>query len=105
MKREVIETLNLYGGLYRYIPSLALSRGFRVGEIKVRHNKRKFGKSKYGFSRFITGALDLITIKFLIDYQKRPLHLFGFIGGLFSAVGFAITAYLILIRLSPILPN
>jgi len=99
MRREVIESIDLYGGLYRYIPSLAHSKGFRVGEIKVTHNPRKFGKSKFGAGRLIKGALDLLTIKFLIDYKKSPLYLFGTIGVVTFGLGFLSGLYLLLLKI------
>jgi hypothetical protein len=93
-RREVIEDLNVYGELYRYIPVVVHAKGFRVGEIAVSHRARKFGKSKYGLERFIRGPLDLLTIMFLISFQKRPLHLFGPVGVIVGSIGFLIDAYL-----------
>ena len=93
-RREVIEDLNVYGELYRYIPVVVHAKGFRVGEIAVSHRARKFGKSKYGFERFIRGPLDLFTIMFLISFQKRPLHLFGPVGVIVGSIGALINAYL-----------
>ncbi|MBD3204405.1 glycosyltransferase [Candidatus Woesearchaeota archaeon] len=85
MKKEVIETLNLYGDLYRYIPAIVANYGYTVSEIKVKHHKRKHGKSKYGYLRLITGSLDLLTVKFITHFNQRPLHLFG-IAGIFSFI-------------------
>lgn len=93
-RREVIEDLNVYGELYRYIPVVVHAKGFRVGEIAVSHRERQFGKSKYGLERFIRGPLDLFTIMFLISFQKRPLHLFGPVGVSIGFIGFLINAYL-----------
>lgn len=87
MKSEVVQDLNLYGDLYRYIPALVSRAGFKVGEIKVRHHPRKFGKSKYGSKRLLTGALDLLTVKFITDFNQRPLHLFGVAGTIFFILG------------------
>jgi glycosyltransferase involved in cell wall biosynthesis len=99
-RREVVESLDLYGELHRYIPVLAYANGFRVGEIPVNHHPRSYGKSKYSFERFIRGAFDLITVLFLGTFKRRPLHLFGLIGiGLFGA-GFAIDLYLSLLWLT-----
>lgn len=78
--RELAKTVKVYGELHRYIPALAQWGGFRVGEIKVTHHPRKYGKSKYGVSRIIKGLLDLITIKYITTYLKRPLHFFGTVG-------------------------
>jgi glycosyltransferase involved in cell wall biosynthesis len=93
-RREVLQEMSIYGELYRYIPVLAHWRGFRVGEIKVRHHPRRFGRSKYGLARFARGFFDLLTVIFLTQYMRRPLHLFGWIGGLMAAAGTGISAYL-----------
>ena len=93
-RREVVEHLDLYGELYRYIPVLAHAKGFRVGEIPVEHHPRRHGKSKYSFERFFRGAFDLATVLFLRHYQRRPLHLFGLIGFSTFLTGFIIDAYL-----------
>ncbi|MFH1861746.1 MAG: glycosyltransferase family 2 protein [bacterium] len=93
-RREVVERLPVYGELHRFLPALAHLDGFRVGEIPVKHHARKFGKSKFGVSRFINGFLDLITVLFLGRYMKKPLHLFGIAGAVFILAGFVILAYL-----------
>ena len=93
-RREVVKDLNVYGEQYRYIPVIVHAKGFRVGEIAVSHRARQYGKSKYGIERFIRGPLDLLTIMFLISFQKRPLHLFGPVGVLVGGAGFLINAYL-----------
>ena len=93
-KRDVVKEVNIYGELHRYIPVLAHWRGYKVGEIVVKHHPRKFGKSKYGFSRLIKGFLDLLTIMFLTGYSKRPSHVFGTVGATFTLIGFGINAYL-----------
>lgn len=93
-RREVVERLNLYGELHRYIPALAHAKGFRVGEIDVRHHPRSTGKSKYSFERYLRGAFDLLTILFLSSFQRRPLHLFGLIGMFSLSLGAAIDFYL-----------
>lgn len=99
MKKEVVDHLDLYGGLFRYIPSIAHANGFRVGEIKVVHNPRRFGKSKYGLKRLLTGPFDLLTIKFLLDYKRTPLHFFGFIGMGSAGLGALIALYLVLLKI------
>lgn len=97
---EVAKTLQIYGELHRYIPVLAHWYGFRVTEVPVHHRPRKFGKSKYGFSRFLRGGLDLVTVLFFGKYTKRPLHLFGSVGLLLTLLGSGITLYLILLRIT-----
>jgi glycosyltransferase involved in cell wall biosynthesis len=101
-RREVVESLDLYGDLHRYIPVLAHANGFRVGEIAVNHRPRCYGKSKYSFERFLRGAFDLLTVLFLGSFKRRPLHLFGLIGIAFFALGFVIDLYLSLLWLTGI---
>lgn len=93
-RKELAKEIKIYGELHRYIPALAYWEGFRIGEIKVKHHQRKFGKSKYGLGRLLKGILDLITIKFLMSYGKRPLHFFGVIGIICLSIGFFFGAYL-----------
>jgi glycosyltransferase involved in cell wall biosynthesis len=93
-RREVVKGLNLYGELHRYIPAIAHGRGFRIGEIPVRHHPRRHGESKYHLARFWRGAFDLFTIAFLNTFQRRPLHLFGCLGLGFFFAGFLFNAYL-----------
>ncbi|MEL7060340.1 MAG: glycosyltransferase family 2 protein [Acidobacteriota bacterium] len=93
-RREVLDSVAIYGELHRYIPVLASRRGFRVGELRVSHAKRRFGRSKYGWDRFYKGLLDLITVLFITKYTRRPLHLFGGIGLGMLGLGFAINAWL-----------
>lgn len=93
-RREVIEHVNIYGELHRYIPALAFGSGFSVAEIKVNHRSRKFGKSKYGIARFSRGLLDLLTVLFITRYTKKPLHLFGSLGLMLLLAGTVINTYL-----------
>lgn len=93
-RHEVVDEISIYGELYRYIAVLAHWRGFRVTEIKVRHHPRPFGRSKYGLSRFGRGFFDLITVFFLTQYTRRPLHLFGWLGMLSFSAGMVINFYL-----------
>lgn len=79
-QREIFDEIRLYGELHRFVPVLAAARGWRVGEIVVEHRARKFGKSKYGFTRFVKGFLDLLTVYFLTGYRNRPQHLLGTAG-------------------------
>lgn len=93
-RRDVVQEIVIYGELYRYIPVMAYWKGYRVGEIKIRHHSRRFGRSKYGASRLLRGFFDLVTVLFLTRYVRRPLHLFG-LAGLFSFfTGLGISAYL-----------
>jgi len=101
-RREVVESLDLYGELHRYIPVLAHANGFRIGEIPVNHHPRQNGKSKYSFERFFRGAFDLLTVLFLGSFKRRPLHLFGLIGIAFCGLGFAIDLYLSVLWLTGI---
>ena len=93
-RKEVIEGLDLYGELHRYIPALAHWKGFKVGEIKVEHHSRAHGKSKYGVERLFRGLTDLFTVMFLTKYIKKPLHLFGAVGVLLLLMGLTINIYL-----------
>jgi glycosyltransferase involved in cell wall biosynthesis len=94
MRKEVAKSLNLYGDLYRFIPYIAYQKGFRVEEIKVENYPRRFGTSKYGPARFVSGMMDLLTVLFIFRYNRSPLHFFA-IPGLFSFIlGFAIDAIL-----------
>lgn len=93
-KREVTQELRLYGELHRYTPILAHYKGFRVGELKIAHRPRKYGKSKYGFRRFARGFFDLLTVLFLGQYNWRPLHLFGWAGLGALSIGVLINLYL-----------
>lgn len=87
MRRELAQSLELYGELHRYIPVLATWRGFRVSEVDVNHHERRHGNSKFGRARFWRGFLDLMTVKFLTTYTARPFHLFGGIGVVMGALG------------------
>ncbi|PHS12522.1 MAG: glycosyltransferase [Blastopirellula sp.] len=87
-RREIFKEVRLYGELHRFVPVLAASRGWKIGEIVITHRARKFGTSKYGVRRIIKGFLDLLTVKFLTGYGKRPQHLLGGFGLLFFSVGF-----------------
>ncbi len=95
-KRDLAKSLQLYGEIYRYIPALANWEGFKVTEIPVKHHARKFGKSKYGGTRFVKGYLDLMTVLFTTRYLKRPMHFFGTIGTVFATSGFIIDLYLLI---------
>jgi glycosyltransferase involved in cell wall biosynthesis len=98
-RREVIKEIRIYGELHRYIPVLAHFRGFRVVEIQVGHRARKYGRSKFGNGRFARGFFDLLTVLFLAQYTRRPLHFFGWFGVGALMLGFVINAYLAIIWL------
>jgi glycosyltransferase involved in cell wall biosynthesis len=86
-RAEVAKSLDIYGDRHRYLPALAHWDGFRVTEIPVPHHPRKFGKSKYGFSKFVNGVMDMLTLLFLKRYLKSPLHFFGLMGLFLMAIG------------------
>jgi glycosyltransferase involved in cell wall biosynthesis len=80
--REVIKNVRLYGEMHRFIPALASLTGASIAEVKVRHHKRKAGKSKYGMERIGKVLLDLITLKFLLSFSTKPIYFFGLWGGI-----------------------
>jgi len=88
MTGEIARGIKLYGEMHRFIPALAAEIGAKIYEMPVNHRARKFGTSKYGISRTIRVVLDLITVKFLLGFSKRPIHLFGTVGFVTAAVGF-----------------
>jgi glycosyltransferase involved in cell wall biosynthesis len=96
-RREVLNEIQVYGQMHRFLPVLAHWRGFRIGEMKVQHRPRRFGRSKYGFSRFTAGLLDFLTVLFLMRYRRQPLHLFGLVGLLLFAVGMGVNIYLAMV--------
>lgn len=93
-RREVVENLDVYGELHRYIPVLAYRKGFRITEIEVEHHAREFGKSKYGFERYLRGLFDSMTVAFLGKFYDRPMYFFGKIGLVLCALGGVICGYL-----------
>ena len=93
-RREVIRSIPIYGDLFRFIPAFAAWEGFRVAEVPVKHHARKYGKSRYGLERILRGFFDLLSVMFLTRYQRKPMHLFGFVGLLLFGVGFAVEGYL-----------
>ena len=86
-RRDVIKTIKLYGEMHRFIPAIASAMGVSIKEVKVNHRARRFGTSKYGISRTLRVILDLITVKFLLSYATRPIHVFGTIGFLSGSLG------------------
>lgn len=99
-RAEVVEGMQLYGELHRYIPVLAHYRGYRVTELPVNHRPREHGRSNYGVERYVRGFLDLLTVTFMGRYRHRPLHLFGGLGLLAGTMGFAILVYLTIVKLT-----
>ena len=94
-KKDVIKSINVYGEMHRYIPILAKNEGYKkIGEKIVNHRPRKYGKTKFGPSRFLYGFLDLLTIWFISSFSKRPMHLFGSLGLILITTGFLFAAYL-----------
>ncbi len=93
-RRKVINDLQVYGELHRFLPVLAHWNGYRVGEVVVQHHPRKYGKTKFGISRFFNGFFDLITVLFITRYKTTPLHIFGMFGLVTSSFGFLIELYL-----------
>jgi glycosyltransferase involved in cell wall biosynthesis len=95
---DTARSLRIYGELHRYIPVLAVQRGWRVTEMPVHHRPRKHGRSRFGFERYARGPFDLLTVLFIGRYQYRPLHLFGGVGVALMLVGLVISAYLAVLR-------
>lgn len=98
-RAEVVRNLRLYGELHRFIPVLAHYRGHRIAELPVNHRPREHGRSRYGVERYLRGFLDLLTVSFIGRYRYRPLHLFGGLGLLLGAAGFAVLLYLTILKL------
>ena len=94
-RREVVKNIHVYGEMHRYIPVLAAQQGFtKISEKIVKHQARKYGKTKFGNDRFYKGFLDLITIWFLQKFGKRPMHFFGVWGTIMLVLGFGFTVYI-----------
>ncbi|APA62942.1 glycosyltransferase family 2 protein [Maribacter sp. 1_2014MBL_MicDiv] len=93
--KDVVKNIEVSGEMHRYIPVLAKNAGFsKIGEKVVKHQARKYGKTKFGMERFINGFLDLLTIWFVSRFGKRPMHLFGALGVLMFLIGFGFAIYL-----------
>jgi len=94
-RNEVVKTIEVYGEMHRYIPVLVKRAGFsKIGEKVVQHQKRKYGKTKFGLDRFIKGFLDLMSITFITKFGKRPMHLFGTVGTVIFILGFLAALWL-----------
>ena len=95
-RNEVVKSIEVYGEMHRYIPYLAKNAGYtRIGEKPVHHEKRKYGKSKFGMNRFVNGFLDLQSLWFLSTFGKKPMHFFGYTGLFMFFVGFVMTVWII----------
>lgn len=93
-RREVIDTVPIYGDMFRFIPALAAADGFRVTEIPITHHPRAYGSSRYGLERILRGFFDLLSVLFLTRYGRKPMHLFGLLGLVTGLLGFALGVYL-----------
>ena len=99
-RKEVVKSIEVYGEMHRYIPYLAKNAGFtRIGEKPVHHEKRKYGKSKFGMDRFVNGFLDLQSLWFLSTFGKKPMHFFGYSGLFMFLVGFVSAVWIIVAKL------
>jgi glycosyltransferase involved in cell wall biosynthesis len=99
-RRDVLENIQLYGELHRFIPAIASWQGVEVAEVPVNHQARQFGSSKYGISRTVRVLLDLLTVRFLLSYGTRPMQIFGLIGLLSIMAGLGISLYLAFLKLA-----
>ena len=99
-RKEVVKNIEVYGEMHRYLPYIAKNAGFsRIGEKVVKHQSRRFGKSKFGMDRFVNGFLDLLSLWFLTRFGKKPMHFFGLIGSLTFFVGAMTSLYLIIVKI------
>jgi len=94
-KRKVVKSIEVYGDMHRYIPVLAKQAGFKkIGEKVVQHQARKYGESKFGWQRLMTGFLDMLSVIFVTKFGKKPMHFFGVMGTLMFLMGLAMAVYL-----------
>ena len=99
-KNEVVKNIEVYGEMHRYIPYLAKNSVFtRITEKPVHHQKRKYGKSKFGMDRFVNGFLDLLSLWFLSTFGRKPMHFFGYTGIFMFLIGFVMTVWIIIAKL------
>lgn len=95
-RRDVVKNIEVYGEMHRYIPYLAKNAGFtKIGEKVVHHQARKYGSTKFGINRFFNGYLDLITLWFLTNFGKKPMHVFGLVGSFIFFIGFVALCWLL----------
>ncbi|MEZ4311624.1 MAG: glycosyltransferase family 2 protein [Polyangiaceae bacterium] len=93
-RREVVQSVPIYGDLFRFFPAMAAAEGFKITEVPVKHHARAFGKSRYGLERILRGFLDLFSVFFLTRYQRKPMHFFGLLGVILGVLGFGTGSYL-----------
>ncbi|MBQ6911702.1 MAG: glycosyltransferase family 2 protein [Bacteroidales bacterium] len=99
-RKDVVKNIEVYGEMHRYIPYLAKNAGFgKIAEKRVHHQKRKYGKSKFGMDRFVNGLLDLMSLWFLSRFGGKPMHFFGTSGILMFLTGFVMTVWIIVAKL------
>jgi len=98
-RRDVVESIPMYGEMHRMVPSLAAIHGYKTAEIPVKHHPRVYGRSKYGLKRFLRGFLDMWTVNFLQNFRHRPLHFFGSVAIAMIGVGFLLAVLLVLLPL------
>lgn len=99
MTADLAKSINLYGDNYRFLPQLAHLKGFSVSEVPVNHRQRKYGKSKYGPKRFLTGLLDILALRFTVSFIEKPLHIFGGISMIFFLAGGVLELYVLIQKL------
>ena len=105
-RKEVINSINLYGEMHRYIPLIAKWNGFnKIAEKEVNHNRRKYGVTKFGMERYIRGFLDLLSVSFVYRFRKRPMHFFGTFGVLSFLLGFISAGFIIYEKISKLSQN
>ena len=105
-RKEVINSINLYGEMHRYIPLIAKWNGFnKIAEKEVNHNRRKYGVTKFGMERYIRGFLDLLSVSFVYRFRKRPMHFFGSFGVLSFLLGFISSCFIIYEKISKLSQN
>lgn len=98
-RSEVVKGIRLYGQMHRFVPAVAAWMGVRVAEVPVPHRSRQYGASKYGIDRTFRVILDLITVRFMLGYMTRPLHMFGGVGMLSTGLGILLGLYLVFVKL------
>ncbi len=98
-RKEVLKDFNFYGNNFRFFPLATFLNGYKVSEIPVINNQRKYGKTKFGKSKIFVGILDTLTAYFLFKFSEKPLHFFGIIGSVIFIIGFLISLYLTIERL------